>query len=662
MSFVAAAALAIAVLVGLPILAHLLRRSTAEEREFPAAHLVPTAQPVARKRRKLEDRALLAARALLVLALAVLGATPLVQCSRLALEREAGASVALAIVIDDSHSMKSVMGSGKKRWSAALDGARELLDGAREGDAIAIILAGKPARLVMPATTDIRQAERTLSELSVSDRPTDLDAAVKLAQASVQPLPHKDRRIVLLSDLAGTVPKSSTIPISAPLDALSKSVADCGVVSAARSGRRVAVRVACNSSGAAKGRNVSVRLAEEVPAGGTGAKKRKSGEELAQAPLSQRGGVQEVSVELPATAGRMTVQLSGKDALVENDSAPVAAESGQMGVGVVRDPATTRVATGGATIIEQALTALERDIAVRPYQVLPDQMAALKQHALLVIDDPTGLPAEARTTLTAWLKRGRVALVLVGPQSDAAPLGSTFEPFVRGALRWQETKAQGADPKSLAILGQAAASLEKLEPGGRTMLAAAMPADSTVLGKWDDGEPFAIASPVGRGLALATSLPAALAESDFALRPGFLALLAHALDEAERRAGPRRSVAGETWTFPAASQITVRGPDTKELETSRGANASDQALVVDSAGRYRVEVDADVTDRYVSITENELTRLPNAVTAEASLGQGVSVQSKVDASNKLAILCLLFFGLEVGLRVFRHLRRSTLSA
>ena len=74
-----------------------------------------------------------------------------------------------------------------------------------------------------------------------------------------------------------------------------------------------------------------------------------------------------------------------------------------------------------------------------------------------------------------------------------------------------------------------------------------------------------------------------------------------------------------------------------------------------------MKVDSDATERYVNYAEEELIRLPNTASSQATLGQGMSVQSKVDASNKLALLCLLFFGVEVGLRAFRHLRKGALS-
>ncbi|HEY3669095.1 MAG TPA: BatA domain-containing protein, partial [Polyangiaceae bacterium] len=123
MSFVVAAALGVGLLIGLPIAAHLLRRGKARERAFPPTALVPAARSVARERATLEDRALLAIRGLLILCLAVIGATPFVRCSRLSLTRSAGASVAFALLLDDSHSMRA-RGADGPRWERATRAAR----------------------------------------------------------------------------------------------------------------------------------------------------------------------------------------------------------------------------------------------------------------------------------------------------------------------------------------------------------------------------------------------------------------------------------------------------------------------------------------------------------------------------------------------------------
>src|SRR5262249_28630660 len=192
------------------VLAHLLRRRQAEERPFPPARLVPPTQPAARRRSLLEDRALFAVRALAVIGLAVLGATPFIHCSRLSITRRSGASVALALVIDDSLSMRAPLPAGlagvgpggATRWARALAAARELTAGRGAGDAGARAPAGAPARVALGSTTNMAAVKDALDGLAPSDRATDLDGAVQLARGLLRGLAQRDKRVVLLSDLA----------------------------------------------------------------------------------------------------------------------------------------------------------------------------------------------------------------------------------------------------------------------------------------------------------------------------------------------------------------------------------------------------------------------------------------------------------------------------
>ncbi|MEM9877287.1 MAG: BatA domain-containing protein, partial [Myxococcota bacterium] len=155
MSFLTLAALAVGLLVAAPIVAHLLRRKPPEEVAFTAVDLVPATTATAQRRNALEDRALFFVRAIAVLALAILGATPFVTCQRLSLARDGGASVAIAIVLDDSMSMQAATpGETVSRFDRAPEGARGLLAGRREGDAGAVVLARAPPRGDHPATTN----------------------------------------------------------------------------------------------------------------------------------------------------------------------------------------------------------------------------------------------------------------------------------------------------------------------------------------------------------------------------------------------------------------------------------------------------------------------------------------------------------------------------
>ncbi len=649
MSFLITAALAVALLIAAPITAHLLRRGRTEEQVFPPAKLVMAARPIAEQRSRLQDRALLFVRGLMVLLLAILGATPFVQCSRLSLSRTEGASLALSLVVDDSMSMQARI-DGVTRFERAIEGAEELLNSAREGDSVAIVLAGKPARLELAATTDLSAARAALSALRPSDRSTDLDNAVQIARSSLKQLPHVDKRVVLLSDLAGDLPEASyaQAELWAPLPILSKPVANCGVVEAELHGNQVDAVVACTSAAAAKQRSLELRLDEtESP--------------KAKQPLRAIGGEQHVRLKSEKASGRLQVALTGSDALGADDTAPVVTELEQLGVGIVADPANASVKTGGPTVIEQALVAMEAEVSLRPLPVVPDEANELEPLSALVLDDPPGLTPAARAVVKEWVEAGGVALALLGPNVEAAPLSANFEPFVEGPVHWEATTEKGADGASLAWLGNAGMTLSDLAASHRVELKGALPNGTRVLGRFPDGAPFLAERELGAGLLFTTSLPVSVDRSDFALRPGFLALLDHVLSAAEQRTGRRRTEAGVPWYF-APGKLTVRGPN-GELAISESGSKSEgkkRRVIPDLHGRYVVERGESKQERFVILNANEITAKPEEAKLAAAQKSGSKPSSRFDASKEVALLLLGLIGLELGLRVLGNFKARRL--
>jgi len=489
-SFLVAAALGVGLFVAIPIAAHLLRRGRTRERAFPPTALVPAARSVARERATLEDRLLLAIRGLLVLCLAVIGATPFVRCSRLSLNRSAGASVAFALVIDDSHSMRALDTDGP-RFARALRSARELLASAREGDAIAIVLAGKPARLALAATTDLSAARHTLAELAESDRSTDLEGAVGLARTSIAGVPQHDKRVVLLSDLAGgTVPEGEP-PLWAPVPELTKPLENCAIYSAERHGRRIAAHVACTSPAAAAGRALSV-LGD------------KNGKPV---PLVTRAGIQELGLDLDPKLEHPELELTGGDALRADDRAPLAAESAALGVLVAADVSNATAQTGGPPVLEQAVSALESNARLLPIALLPDDPNEYRNNGLLLIDDPGGITPEARGALSSFVEHGGVAVAFLGPRVEQTPLGATLEPFVRGAVHWEAQGPSELNEASFAWLGPEAGDLHDLKLRGRAGLSTSDLLGARILATFADGQPFLTQRGLGRGALYTVALP-----------------------------------------------------------------------------------------------------------------------------------------------------------
>lgn len=658
MSFLVYAALAVGLLVVVPIAAHLLRRGRMTETAFPPARLVPTTPATARQRSKLEDRLLLAVRSLMVLALAALGATPLVRCDRLSLTRDAGASVAMALVIDDSESMRAVI-DGKSRYDRALEGARDLLRSAREGDAVAIVLAGAPARIALAATTDLSAARATADRLSPSDRATDLSTAIKLARSALAELPHVDKRVIVLSDLASPLDRSAATAIWAPIHELTRKAPNCGIASAHAAKNRVTVRVACTSEAAAEGRSIELAGDARADAGAGGS--------LGTASFDPRPGAQDVILALDGPSTGIDVRLTGTDAIAHDDLAPVTGQPSRLGIAVVVDPALSSVTTGGPTVLEQALHALEADIIVRPIPLIFDDDSILSRYAAVIVDDPSGFSPEARGALRRFVEHGGVAMALLGPRAETAQLASTLEPFAHGQVRWEGTEASGIEPASVSWLGPEGSSLDDLARRGRARLDAAEMDGARVVGRWHDGVPWLLERRAGSGVVLTVGLPSSVSVSDFALRPGFVALLDHVVSLARSRSGARQTEAGEPWTFPGAEDVLVRGPE-DDVEVARLADVShcapgepcesrDVPTVVPTVqGRYVVQVDGERRERVVTIDEAELLAEPQPAGDSAREASAAGTSARVDASRELALAILALFATELVIRLARRLR------
>jgi hypothetical protein len=646
-TFLTTLALTVALLAVVPYAAHRLRRRRADIQPFPPARLLSASPPIVRRRSPIEDPALFAVRAASIAALAVLGATPFVRCTRLSLARPGGASVALAIVLDDSMSMRVRADKGKTRFERACEAARELLASAREGDAVAVVLAGMPARVALAATTDLEAARKTLSETELSDRATDLDGALSVATELVAPLPQVEKRIVVLSDLADgrfdapPLGEGSNVPVWLALTELRKPQTDCALTAADRTGGRVRVEVACGPGATAKGRDVTLEDAE--------------GKDLGHALVNRDGARSTVTVRIADDSRKPTVaKLGGVDAIASDDVAPVLVEPGRTAVVVVADSADETPVTGGAPVAEQALTALKIDADVRPMPAFPDRVEDLAGALGVLLDDPPGLTPEQRHSLAAFASQGGVVLLALGPRAAAAPLGASFEPVLSGAVVWRDTASKGADPARVTgALAPDAQSLTELGAPRRAELPPDDLAELEVVAPWTDGVPLVARRSIGRGEAWIVTLPFAVDASDLPFRPGFLALLDAWVRAARRHGVDRRVAVGTPWVFPGTDHVEVRGP----RGPLSGTRTDGQwRFEPGDIGAYAVTDDGRTETRVAAPDIRELDLRPRA-SAPGAEGSGVGQRTaRIDTSPAVAAVVLGLWTAEIVLRAWARRR------
>lgn len=660
MSFGAIFALAIAIFVAAPIAAHWLQRRRTEAKPFPPARFIPKSEPNARRRSMLEDPALFAVRALSVLLLAVLGATPFVSCSHLSVTRKGGASVALVVVLDDSLSMRAPSSGGDAssgkgtRFEAAVRGASELAGAMKEGDTIALVLAGAPARVGLVTTSDRGVALEVIEASRPSDRATDLEGALALAEGLLRSAPQVDRRVVLLSDRADGHPDADPLDVDDPAVTLwepladlgARGEADCGITTATRAGERVTVRVACTPGGSAAGRAVSLRAPTGV---------------IATATVDAVGST-DLVLELPKDASdRLVAELAPGDAIAEDDRAAVSTTVPNAGIVVVADPAKNRLITGGAPPVEQAFAALDLASAARPLPQPPEHAEDLKDSAGLILDDPPGLTPEQRAAVLEWVEGGGVLLLSLGRGAGAAPLGAGFDGLIPGVVRYGPPGADAVDPEKCAFFGTGTASLVNLGTRGRAQLEHSAIEGATTECVFADGAPLLVRREVGRGAILVTTLPFNVDESDFPLRPAFLGLLDRFAEEARSHGGTRRVDVGHDFTFGGAtSVIGSHSP----LDGSKKFDLESKPLhgilhvTAPLAGAYEFKVGEHREIRVATLPEAELDLRPRRV-AERAHDEALGGKSpRVDVSPQIAIALLGLLGLETLVRIVLRARRK----
>lgn len=661
MSFLTWAALGIGLLVVVPLIAHLLRRRPPDEEQFAATKLVPARTAVAQRRTAIEDRALFAIRALAILALAALGATPFVKCSRLSLAREGGASVAIAVVLDDSLSMRAVANvkeGDASRFERARAAALELLQGLEPGDAVSVILAGEAPRVALAATTNLDAARAAIENAKITDRGTDLEGAVKIAGELLDNLQHVDKRIVVLSDMAQGGPDAAALTppkgakLWVPLDELRGARADCGVVHADRSGVRVAIRVTCTPEYAdlaeASGAETERRI--EVLAGD---------ESLVDAKL-RIANESDLVLKIPEPkdedhAPELRVRLTGKDAVPANDAAPVVSIGGQLHAGVVSDPTTSRPPTGGPPMVEQVMGALNMHVQLRPLSTVPDRAQDLEGLSLLVVDDIAGLTPSQRRDVGEWVEKGGVLLITLGPSAAHAPLGSGFSPMLEGLVRWTKDAPKGIDPKTDTFFTDAFEGMDAISPQGRAKLDLGPDTPFEMLARWSDGAPFLLSKNMGRGIVQVLTVPLDPAQSDFTLRLGFIHLVHHLVGTARALGGTARTTVGQTWTFDGFDEVKVQRFGDKDvmepLEVVTSPNGRNKRAAPNLIGLYELELDGNKTTRVAAMSEDEVDLRPRGV-GDDQQGESLGgVEASIDISHYVAIALLVLMLAELVVRL-----------
>lgn len=633
----------------LVVLAHALRKGRAEPLVFPAARLIDERAASAKERHRIEDRWLLLLRSLMVLALALLAASPFVQCSRLRLARENGASVSGVLVIDDSASMQATV-QGQSRLSRAIESSRELLSDTQVGDAFSVVLAGAPARVLMPSTTDIESVKEALAGIEPSDRGTDLSSALSLARSLQSHAAQANQPIIVLSDLSISERQELDLDgVSIPQAGLTQTLSNCAIISAAVTEQSVICEVTCTDD-----RAISDRKLQLLD---------KQGKVWGPLVVAHDGAVNiPFAKNADSSAGknidRVRLTASKVDQIKSDDESLVLKTTSKLSIAVRADIAKAGVKTGLDTVLQSGIEALERGVRVEPLSLLPDDETELAGYAGLLIDDPSGFSPETRKAIEGWVRRGGVAAVFLGPGIDRTPLSSNFLPFLQTAPIWTKKVTSGTNPQRPGALGPLTTTWNDLNAKGRALFS--LEQDDHALASWTDTIPLIAEQSLGQGLLITSSLPSSVDLSDFALRPAYLELLDHIVVQATVRLGSFATPVGQKWRV--ARGTTVVDQDGRRLPVLAGAtdpnrqqsatSSENWVVAPDRAGIYQLTTEGVTATRHAVRLAEEHIGQPRLNLAASSTSAQKSGRSKVGISREVALVVLLLSVIELLIRLF----------
>ena len=627
-----------------PIIIHLIHRRRPRKQPFAAIELVIQSVQRVERRWRLRRFLLLAARVLLIAALAVAASRPLWGSDANAV-REATGPERIAIVVDSTLSMRATY-DGTSAFNRAKTEARNLIDRLGPEDMAVLVRASDTAELLVPRpTADHALLLDRLNDMRPSFTPGDMGVAVSTAVQALgvaeggdadrqaieqdpQAPPAFGARVVVLSDLAQSsfqnpadlvVPGTNQQAILEVFDVVqevagqrrpNKAIAAVGALHVPdRAPRTVEVRARIQSFDSEPDDPGPVPVDITL---------RESDRELALGVVEVVGGtiVDKVIRHSFESAGLHSVAVGIESDLLTEDDVRYANVVVRRQVRVlVIDGAPSGVPKEDEVFyLERALLAGAAD-QPPPRIMGADDLARADLSAFDVVIlagvDVFNRPEGSR--LTQFVEGGGGLLITMSETLDAdlynSELARVLPRQLRGLKRAAADTAGGsgpqgmsppdlADPITRIFTGEALGGLLSTQTSGYFLMEPATEPSMAVHLRFDDGQPALVTRTVGSGRVgvLATSIDRDL--TDLPIRPAFVPLVRQTvlyLGRALEIPDNRKTLVGQPRRIKVPSgvqQIRVVAPDGRETAWSGRQVAAGEVTYEQTRlpGRYSVSV------------------------------------------------------------------------
>lgn len=502
--------------IGLPIWLHRFARRTEERRRFASLMLLRTTEVQRSRRHTLRYWLLLALRVLLLMALALAFAEPVLRARIPLLANRV--STLHVIVVDTSLSMQE-----QGRWQRAIERARALIDGLDARDRVMLVAADHRVRVLNEPVFAGSVASLRTSLATLTPSLTRLDYGMLMTSAESWLDVHERPAVLhLVTDL-----QQSALPLRfadleppAGVTLQLENVADKPI-------SNLAVAAAALADDDADA--IVVHLAGELAA----TTPRRlildiDGKEVARRTLSEAdlgsSGVKFASLKLSAAQHRVVARLEPQDALPQDDQFYVAIKRIDPRVLIL----TQNTSADDATYLAAAVGSITRPhLQVErqtPSQIKP---STLSDYAAIVVSDAGILSPEVATALQKYVLTGGAVMMTLGER--AATL-RTVPVSGHSVSRGLLNSGQQGEPERVATVEQSHPVLRDAK-GWRAVrffryVAIDAQKDDKVLLRFERGAPLMLERVMGKGHLLLFTSSLSREWNDLALEPLFVRFIA----------------------------------------------------------------------------------------------------------------------------------------
>jgi hypothetical protein len=582
-------------LVGGPLVAHLVRRRDLPEVTLPTVRFLARALAESQRRRRINHLLLLLVRIGCVVLAALGMAAPFVLVPVAAGD---GQRTALALVVDDSRSMMA-KGDHGTLLEEAISRAKAACAALPDGSTVTLVLSGAPPRVLLRASGDLNAAQVALAAApTASDRTGALPEAIALANQALHTAPPGVRRLVVLSDFAD---HERLEPIRWPSAGV--AVEPVALRPRSRVNRRIDVIDQSVDPSDAGTLLVRAQVLSDGSDSSVHVRLERDGATLDEADVHLEDGAGVATLRAPLStegAESASVRLDGDDALPADDVAPV----------LLRAPRGTRVllVNGdprpmpaddevGFALRAIGLSADARSGGFRPRVVDPGAIDAsdLEWADVIVLANVDLHPGHLADRIAQAVESSAGLLITGGdhlrPTALESALGDALPAQIEVASTYDGppglfVPAPDGDPSERAYPGLGNTRIDRrhaLEPRLGDVRADAL---------FADGRPALVVGPYGEGRVALFALPLDDDFGDLPYRPGYLPLLAEVLGSLSGDLGAitERVSAGDAvdlGRFTRLGPLTVVGPGGERFTLAGDAESRFDAT--GRAGVYRVD-------------------------------------------------------------------------